>query len=566
MAGQNKQLLGQQLIAQGLITEDQLRIALLEQKQSGLLLGKILVLLGFMSERVLQEALAEKLGHETADLVRMIADPQAIRLIPKELAKRLLVLPLGLNAHTQQLTVAMANPDNLLALDQLRMQIKDQYQIVPLLAAESDITHAINQYYGFELSIDGILHEIETGEIDYASQSLSAGEYSQPVVRLIDALLADAATRGASDVHFEPEQSFVRIRYRIDGVLRQVRSLHKTYWPAMVVRLKVLASMNIAETRAPQDGRMSLMLSGRSLDFRVSAHPTTWGENMVLRILDRQQGLVPLASLGISAANLALLQLMIARPEGIILLTGPTGSGKTTTLYSILNQINSLDLNIMTLEDPVEYPLPMVRQTSINDSSKLDFVNGIRSILRQDPDVILIGEIRDHASAEMAFRAAMTGHQVYATLHTGSALGVLPRLLDMGVLPDVLCGNIIGMIAQRLVRILCPHCKEAYEADAFEQTLLGLSSDAPRTLYRASGCPQCEHQGYQGRTMVMELLKTDSELDELIARRATAHELRQMAQRKGFVPLADDACRLVRSGLTSLDEIGRVVDLTDRVH
>lgn len=559
----NKMPLGALLVAKGLITDDQLRIALLEQRRSDTPLGKLLVSLGFVSENVLREALSETLGHDSVDLGRVIADLQAIRLIPKELARRLMLLPIGLNVSSQTLTVAMANPNNLVALDQLRLHTKDKYAIEALLAAESDIVRAIDQYYGFELSIDGILNEIETGEIDYASLAAAEAEYSQPVVRLIDALLADAVTRGASDIHFEPEQSFVRIRYRIDGVLRQIRALHKTYWPAMVVRLKVLSTMNIAESRAPQDGRISLTLSGRPLDFRVSAQPTTWGENIVLRILDRQKGLVPLEGLGLSESNLDFLRLMIARPEGIILVTGPTGSGKTTTLYSILNHINSVDVNIMTLEDPVEYPLPLIRQTSVNEISKMDFANGIRSMMRQDPDVILIGEIRDRDTAEMAFRAAMTGHQVYSTLHTSSAIGVLPRLLDIGVLPDVLAGNMIGVIAQRLVRMLCPHCKEAYEPDLFEQRLLGMKQ--PQRIYRAVGCPQCEQQGYKGRTSVMELLRIDADLDELISRRASMREIKQLAISKGFCPIADDACRRVIDGETSLDEVSRVVDLTDRV-
>ncbi len=564
-APRNKLPLGELLVSKGIITDDQLRIALLEQRRSGTPLGKLMVSLGFASENVLREALSENLGQESVDLSRVIADVQTIRLVPKEMAKRLLVLPIGLNLATKRLTVAMANPNNLVALDQLRLQTKDQFEIETLLAAESDIVRAIDQYYGFELSIDGILREIETGEIDYGSLANAEAEYSQPVVRLIDALLADAVTRGASDIHFEPEQSFVRIRYRIDGVLRQIRALHKTYWPAMVVRLKVLATMNIAETRAPQDGRISLTLSGRPLDFRVSAQPTTWGENIVLRILDRQKGLVPLEQLGLTDENLDALRLMIARPEGIILVTGPTGSGKTTTLYSILNHINSVAVNIMTLEDPVEYPIPQIRQTSVSEVSKMDFANGIRSMMRQDPDVILIGEIRDKDTAEMAFRAAMTGHQVYSTLHTNSAIGALPRLLDIGVLPDILSGNMIGIIAQRLVRTVCTFCREEYSPDDFEKRILQVDTRSDIKIYRAVGCPKCEHQGYRGRMTVIEILKLDADLDELIARRATMREIRQHALEKGFKPLAVDACRRVLEGRTTIDEIARVVDLTDRV-
>ncbi|WP_288842166.1 GspE/PulE family protein [uncultured Deefgea sp.] len=564
MPHSTKRRLGEQLIDKGLISDDQLRIALLEQRQSGLLLGKILVDLGFLSDHVLREALSENLGQVSIDLNRVICDARAIALLPKVTAKRLLILPIGLNPAQTKLTVAMANPNHLLQIDQLRLHTQGQFEIEVVLAAESDLIRAIDQYYGFELSIDGILREIETGEIDYSSLNHTQFEYSQPVVRLMDALLADAVRCGASDIHFEPESSFVRIRYRIDGVLRQIRALHKTYWPAMVVRLKVLAQMNIAETRAAQDGRISLTLAGRAIDFRVSAQPTRWGENLVLRILDRQQGLLSLLELGLSAANLALLQQMIRRPAGMILLTGPTGSGKTTTLYSILNHINSVALNIMTLEDPVEYPLPLIRQTSISDASKMDFANGIRSMMRQDPDVILVGEIRDHETAEMAFQAAMTGHLVYSTLHSNSAIGALPRLLDIGVLPDILSGNMLAIIAQRLVRTLCMACREGYSPDDDERRLLQI--DTPdMQLYRAVGCAACAQQGYRGRSTVSEILKLDADLDELIARRATLKEIRQLAISKGFTSLADDACRRVREGLSTLDEISRVVDLSERL-
>jgi general secretion pathway protein E/type IV pilus assembly protein PilB len=438
--------------------------------------------------------------------------------------------------------------------------------IETMLGGESEIARAIDQYYGHELSIDGILHEIETGEIDYRSLSASFDEYSQPVVRLIDALLTDAVKREASDIHFEPEANFLRIRYRIDGLLRQIRSLHKSYWAAMAVRIKVMCGMNIAETRAPQDGRISLNVSGRAVDFRVAAQPTIHGENIVLRILDRQKGIVPLDELGLDQAKLDQLKLMIARPEGIILVTGPTGSGKTTTLYSILSHINDEGINVMTLEDPVEYPMALIRQTSVAEAAKLDFANGIRSMMRQDPDVILVGEIRDAETAEMAFRAAMTGHQVYTTLHTNSAIGVVPRLQDIGIVPDIMAGNIIGVVAQRLLRRLCPRCRKAYPAEADERRLLGCApQQPPPTLYRAAGCGHCDYQGYKGRMAIMELLRFDADLDELVARRATARELRNAALAKGFRSLADDGLRRVIDGSTSLDEVARVTDLTERM-
>jgi type II secretory ATPase GspE/PulE/Tfp pilus assembly ATPase PilB-like protein len=333
----------------------------------------------------------------------------------------------------------------------------------------------------------------------------------------------------------------------------------------MAVRIKVMAKMNIAETRAPQDGRISLSLTGRQVDFRVASQITTHGENIVLRILDRQKGIVPLDQLGLQPEALTMLKKMIQRPEGIILVTGPTGSGKTTTLYSILNHINHDGINVMTLEDPVEYPMTLIRQTSVNEAAKLDFANGIRSLMRQDPDVILVGEIRDEDTAQMAFRAAMTGHQVYSTLHTNSALGAIPRLVDIGLSPEIMAGNIIGVVAQRLVRKVCRHCRQPYVANGADCKLLGVKPDAkPPTLYRAVGCDHCDYQGYRGRLAIMELLKVDGEIDELMASGATARELLKAALAKGFRTLADDGARRVLDGSTSLDEAMRVVDLTDR--
>jgi type II secretory ATPase GspE/PulE/Tfp pilus assembly ATPase PilB-like protein len=557
--------LGEVLLSKSIITEDQLHIALTEQKKNGLPLGKVLVSLGFVTEATVRDTLSESLGQISIDLSNTLIDPSAIALIPKETARRYHVLPVALDRDTHKLALAISDPTNVVALDQIRALLRDQFTITPLLARESDITAGIEQHYGFELSIDGILHEIETGEIDFQSLAQNLDEYSQPVVRLIDALLYDAVKRSASDIHFEPEQGFLRIRYRIDGVLRQIRSLHQNYWPAMVVRLKVMSGLNIAETRAPQDGRISLMLSDHPVDFRVSSQPTSHGENIVLRILDRQKGIVPLDKLGLRDDALATLRLMIARPEGIILVTGPTGSGKTTTLYSILNHINTEGINIMTLEEPVEYPMALIRQTSVNDAVKLDFASGIRSMMRQDPDVILVGEVRDKDTAEMAFRAAMTGHQVYTTLHTNSAIGSIPRLSDLGVLPDIMAGNIIGVIAQRLVRKLCTFCREEYSPDPALRQLLGLQQDEAPKLYRAVGCKKCDQQGYKGRMAIMELLKIDEDIDDLIAKRATAREMTQTALAKNFVPLADDAIRRVREGVTSLEEVSRVVDLTSRV-
>jgi general secretion pathway protein E/type IV pilus assembly protein PilB len=559
--------LGKVLIERGLISEDQLRIGLLEQKQINKPIGKILVEMGFVTDAVVRDVLSENTGQSCVDLAMTIIDAETLKMVPQDLARRYNLLPLSFDKNTNELVLAMADTFNVVALDQIRVLHGGAIQVTPMLGSEGDILQAIELFYGFDLSIDGILREIETGEIDYSSLQIGNDEYSHPMVRLINALLADAVQRRASDIHFEPEAGFLRIRYRIDGVLRQVRSLHNTYWPAMVVRLKVISHMNIAESRAPQDGRLSLSLIGRQIDFRVAAQPTMHGENIVLRILDRQKGIVPLDRLGLTESNLNLLKLMIARPEGILLVTGPTGSGKTTTLYSLLSHVNTEAVNIMTMEDPVEYPMSLIRQTSINESAKMGFADGIRSMMRQDPDIILVGEIRDHETAEMAFRAAMTGHQVFSTLHTNSAVGAVPRLLDIGVLPDIMAGNIIGIVAQRLVRCLCPHCKLPYLAGDLERKLLALDPGLQEiTLYQPAGCKACEHIGYRGRTIVIELLKISPEMEDLIARRVSTRELLDEALTEGFSPLADDACRRVLDGTTSLEEITRVVDLTGRIN
>ena len=566
MAEQRRKLrLGELMVQQGLISQDQLRIALMEQEHNNIPLGRQLVRLGFVTEAVVRDLVAHTIGQESIDLSHVIADVDALSMVPEEFSRRYHLLPIAYEESTNLLVVAMADMFNVVALDQLRALLGNRIQIKPVLAGEAQLEEHIDQFYGFELSVDGILREIETGEIDYQSLQGGAEQYTQPVVRLVGALLMDAVKRGASDIHFEPEYAFLRIRYRIDGVMQQIRSLHKTYWPGIAVRLKVISGMDIAETRAPQDGRLQMTLVGRPIDFRVASHPTIHGENIVLRVLDREKSIITLERIGLRDDALEQLKVMMNRPEGILIVTGPTGSGKTTTLYSLLAVVNVEAVNIMTLEDPVEYPVTLMRQTSVNEVNKLDFANGIRSIMRQDPDIILVGEVRDNDTAEMAFRAAMTGHQVFTTLHTNSALGTLPRLLDIGISPEIMVGNIIGVIAQRLVRILCTHCKEAYEPEEAQRRLLGLKPGQQTTVYRHRGCQRCGYNGYRGRMAIMELLRIDDEIDSMIARRAHLDEIRNVALDKGFITLAEDGVRRILEGHTSLAEVARVVDLTGRL-
>lgn len=568
MTGSHKKPLriGEILVKQGVTTLDQIEIALTEQKKSNELLGKILVRLGFATESIIRDVIGGAIGQESVDLKRALPDGDAINLISKDMARQLRILPLTYDRNMKQLTIATTDTFNVVLTDKISVHVGQDIEIIPLLAGEAEIEEAIDLFYGFELSVDGILNEIETGEIDYQSLDAASDEYSQPVVRLVNALLTDAVKRGASDIHFEPEEGFLRFRYRIDGVLRQIRSLHKSYWSAIAVRVKVMAGMDIAEVRAPQDGRISLTFSGRQVDFRVSTLPTVHGENIVLRILDRQKGIVSMEKLGLSEEAIKDLRLMIARPEGIILVTGPTGSGKTTTLYSILNYLNTESVNIMTLEDPVEYPTNLMRQTSISETARLDFASGIRSLMRQDPDIILVGEIRDEDTASMALRAAMTGHQVFSTLHTNSAIGAIPRLIDIGVKPEILAGNLIGIIAQRLARKLCVECRESYAMGSLERGLLGLKAiDRQQSIYRAKGCRVCENIGYKGRLALVEILTFDSEMDDVLARKGSQSELLRVALSKGFKTLIDVGTSRILDGSSSLEEITRVVDLSLRL-
>lgn len=541
------------MLARGWLDADQLDIAQAEVR-AGRPLEQALAQLGFVPDGVLRDTLAELLGLDSLEARALVADSTALAVVPAHWARQLRILPLRYAPANQTLTIASARPADLRAHDQLVAASQGQVARVHVqLADEADILQALDRAYGAPDTLSAVLTEWRSGQQD--------GE--APAVRLAQALIEDAARLGASDIHLEPEAGFVRIRYRIDGVLRPARSLRKAHWPPLLVRLKVMGGLNIAEQRAPQDGQLSMQVAGRTLDIRVACLPTLHGENLSLRLFDRARGLPTLASLT-SATQHAQLTRMLARPEGMLLVTGPTGAGKTTTLYAMLAHLNDSTVNIMTLEDPVEYPMAMVRQSSVSDTVKFDFASGIRSLMRQDPDVILVGEIRDHDTAEMAFRAAMTGHQVYSTLHTSSALGAIPRLLDIGVLPDIMAGNIVGVIGQRLLRKLCQHCREPYAAEEYEARVLGLEA-AGACLYRARGCPACHYSGYRGRLAVMEILRMTAGLDELVGRRATLQELKRHALAHGFRTLADDACAKVAAGRTTLEEVARVIDLTDRI-
>lgn len=554
--------IGEKLMNLGLISNDQLEIALREQAKTKKLLGNILVTLNFITESALGEVLAESSGTERFDAKTTMLDPALVALVPREVAVRNKIIPVQQEGGA--IKIAMVDVFNVLAIDQVRRHLDKSAKIVPVYTTETELNDLIERYYNYDLSIDGILREIETGIRDKTQLDGREEGYVNPTVRLVNSLLIDAIKQECSDIHFEPEGSFLRLRYRIDGSLQQIRSFHRDYWPAMLVRLKIMSGMNIAETRSSQDGRINMVALGREVDFRVATQPTVHGENVVLRILDKSKSLVTIDNLGFSEHNLNLLKRCLRRPEGIVVVTGPTGSGKTTTLYSVLSFINSIEVNIMTLEDPVEYQLPMIRQTNVREGT-IDFQSGIKSLMRQDPDIIFVGEVRDEETAIMAVRAALTGHQVFTTLHTNDALGTIPRLGDIGVPPHLLAGSLICTMAQRLARRLCDHCKKPRQATLEECALLRLDANNPPVVHDAVGCEACRYKGYRGRIGIHEILRIDQGMDELIATKATRTHMLEYALENGFVPMVQDGISKVLAGEIDIAELINTVDLTDRL-
>ncbi|MBY0293613.1 MAG: GspE/PulE family protein [Alphaproteobacteria bacterium] len=545
------------LVEKGLLSFDQVDVVLKEQRLQKNSFEDCLVSLGFISETVLAEALSLTSGYDKINLKQTLLDPALKDLISREIAERFCLIPLSIEEGTFR--VAVADIYNLPALDYLRYHIPFVQKVVPVIAPESDILEAIDGFYGYDLLIPALLRELE----ETSPHVFSKDNLINPTVRLINALLIDAIKLNASDIHFEPEGSFVRLRYRLDGILSQTCTLHSSYWPAICVRLKVMAEMNIAESRRPQNGRITFYVGPREIDLRVASHPTVHGENIVVRILDKNRSLLSLDELGYSEDVIRQIKEALKRPEGIFIITGPTGCGKTTSLYSMLNYISSPKLNIMTLEEPVEYQLPLIRQSHVREQGGMTFADGIRSILRQDPDIILIGEIRDPPTAQMALRAAMTGHQVFSTLHTNDALGSIPRLIDLGLTQSMLAGNLMAIIAQRLVRKLCLSCKQTRRMNSYEAALLAL--ETPSQLLIPKGCELCRETGYHGRVAIAEILVFNPDLDELLIRSTSRLPLKQLAQKKGYIPMGQDARQRVLKGDTSLEEVLRAIDLREGV-
>lgn len=556
--------LGAILVEKGLISDDQLQVAKKQMAITGKSsLGELLVNMGFVTESALGEAISKTSGIEKFDLKSIVLDARLIKKIPKEVALKHKVITVGI--EPKKIFVAIHDVYDVIALDSVKKFFPSNFTIEPLYSPDTEILEVIDQYYDYDMSMDGILKEIENVKEGFDNASAENNEnYKNPVVRLVDSILIDAVHMNASDIHFEPEESFLRLRYRVDGKMRQIKAFHKDYWPSIAVRIKIMSSMNIAESRKSQDGHATANVLGREVDFRVATQPTVHGENIVMRILDKAKSLVELDKLGYSEHNIKLLTKLLKKPEGIIVVTGPTGSGKTTTLYSVLSYINSVDKNIMTLEDPVEYEIPLIRQTSVKDGS-ISFVDGIKSLLRQDPDVIFVGEVRDSDTASIAVRAAMTGHQVFTTLHTNDAVGVISRLSDIGVKHSLLSGALICCLAQRLIRILCEDCKVKEKARPDECEILGIDPGEGVEVYHAVGCDKCGNTGYKGRVAVSEILAISREIDEMIALGSTSNAILTQANKEGFVSMAQDALSKVMQGITDVDEVIRNIDMLDRL-
>lgn len=558
----NRRRIGDELVERGIITKDQLNVALQQKKISGEMLGEILVELGFVDQSLLLTFLAEESGVGVFDSKNVSYDPDALALYDKRVARKLNALPVSIDGDDY--FFAMSDPQDVVALDSVRRYLPRGARLRPLLASPAELSDAIDSAYGYASSIKGILKELEEGEAVEDLTTLDEKDmFSHPIVRLVNALVFDAVKMGVSDLHFEPEENFVRLRYRLDGVLFTAQTLHKQHWNGIAQRLKIMSQMDIADKINAQDGRFNLEVAGREADFRVSSLPTVHGENIVLRVLDKSASIMPMEALGFSDENRDKINRVQAKPEGIIIVTGPTGSGKTTSLYSMLNEINDVEVNIQTLEDPVEYSLPMIRQTHVREGV-LEFADGIKALLRQDPDIIFIGEIRDKTTAEMALKAAMTGHQVYTSLHTNDSFGAIPRLLDLGMKPGMLAGAIVAVFAQRLARRLCGDCKKPFEPTADELALLGFKDgDELPEMFVANpeGCPKCAH-GYKGRVALVEILMFDNDMNDLVARAAPVSDMRKLAEGKDFKSMADDGILKIKEGLTDIAAVSKVVDLT----
>lgn len=554
--------LGAMLVSSGLINEEQLKKALAVQQKEGGRLGSILVKMNFVPEEKLMMFLSKQYGVPYVDLSRFDIEASIVKLIPADVAQKYQIMPINRTGAT--VTIAMVDPSNVFAIDDVKFMTG--YNVEPVVATEAGIKNAINKHYSLSSAIEtvmtsleedkdvGVIHDQED-KLDVAK--LKAEVEDAPVVKLVNLIMSDAVQKGASDIHVEAYEKAFRVRYRIDGSLYEVMAPPMKLRAALTSRLKIMAELDIAERRLPQDGRIKLKIKDKEVDLRVSVLPCLFGEKVVMRILDKSNLMLDLTKLGFETKALKEFMDAITAPYGMVLVTGPTGSGKTTSLYSALQQINNIDVNIMTAEDPVEYNLSGINQVQMKDDIGLNFAAALRSFLRQDPDIVMVGEIRDYETAEIAVKAALTGHLVLSTLHTNDAPSTINRLLNMGVEPFLVSSSVIMILAQRLVRKACQSCKKPEKIPA--QTLIdaGFSKEDAATVvsYKGEGCNTCNHTGYKGRVALYEVMPVKEEIKELILQGASALDIKKAAIRLGMKTLRMSGLSKVKEGLTSLEEV-----------
>jgi len=564
---------GDVFVREGLITAKQLDEAVEKQRQSKTqtFVGDILVSMGLITERDKVRCLAIYWNLDFIDLSERTPDPEAVHLLPADLARKLKTLPIEL--RDGKLLVATRAPLDVFAMDEVRAITG--YDVEPAFATDDDLDAAIDTAYQSETritqAVSELIQNLGEGEVTFTDDGTSDDAFSidqlremssdAPIVRFANLIIQQALQSKASDIHIEPGRANVRVRYRVDGILHDGLIVPKQYQASLISRLKIMANLDISQKRTPQDGRISTVFEGREYDFRVSTLPGVYGEKVVLRVLDKSSLSLGLSRLGFLPKTLEKFENLITRTYGIILVTGPTGSGKSTTLYSVLNKLNTEERNIITLEDPVEYNIAGITQVQVNPQAGLTFAAGLRSILRQDPDIIMVGEIRDAETAVIACEAALTGHLVLSTLHTNDAPSAATRLIDLGLEPFLISSAVIGVIAQRLVRVICPRCKVEYQPPATAAERLGfdVSGGGAVRFYRGKGCPNCANKGYRGRTGVYELMVMEDPLRELILKRASSLEIKEMAIHLGMTTLKDDVMEKIVVGQTTLEEALRVI-------
>ena len=571
MAGEVKQgkylanlRLGEILINQGLINSEQLKRALEAQKTDGKKkLGEILVSQGILTQKQLLQALQHVYEAEYIELDEVILDPEIVTIIPKRIAVRYKIVPLSKENGT--LTIAMANPLDVNTIDYIKEYTK--LDVVPKLASEEDISNALSSYYEAGGKIDDILEKVDVSTVsDFGDEvnlsQLEAISQEAPVIQLVNMIIVQAIKERASDIHLEPNKRGLLVRYRIDGILHDIRMLPARIKPAIISRVKILSRMDIAERRLPQDGRFQLKFGAREVDLRISSIPTVYEEKIVMRLLDKSQGLISLENTGFTKTQLQEFRSMISSSYGIILITGPTGSGKSTTLYGALNEIDSVEKNVITVEDPVEYKLERVNQINVLPKINLTFANALRSILRQDPDIIMIGEMRDSETAHIAVQSALTGHLVFSTLHTNDAVSSLTRMIDMGIAPFLISSSVVGVMAQRLVRKICPKCIEEYFPERGILDNLKINFEIPNRdnlkFYRGKGCDYCKNTGYRGRTALFEVVRINDEIRSMIMKNTSSNVIKDIAIKNGMRTLLDSGIQKVLNGETTIDEVLRV--------